>query len=218
VDQAYRHYITRIGKAAGANARPGASSRRTSTDFDGLRQRGLRRLPPRRAVDAGGAAEAGAQPRGPRCSISPVSLELGYLTFCLFPINSVAFLDLSNELIALPFDDLPVIVGQSFTGLHIGGVRNGFFWFLAQFSRAFGRREFFSRRQQDYRCRRFRVLHKREFWGEGDLWEITDEEISRTAIYTKSRASHVIKIGLVETRVSLPRLAARQEAPADLCR
>jgi hypothetical protein len=87
-----------------------------------------------------------------------------------------------------------------------------FFWFLAQFSRAFGRREFFSRRQQDYRCRRFRVLHKREFWGEGDLWEITDEEISRTAIYTKSRASHVIKIGLVETRVSLPRLAARQEA------
>jgi len=85
-------------------------------DFDGLRQRGLRRLPPRRAVDAGGAAEAGSAP-GPRCSISPVSLELGYLTFCLFPINSVAFLDLSNEPIALPFDDLPVIVGQSFPGL-----------------------------------------------------------------------------------------------------
>jgi hypothetical protein len=42
-----------------------------------------------------------------------VSLELGYLTFCFFTSNSVAFLDLSNELIALSFDDLPVIGGQS---------------------------------------------------------------------------------------------------------
>jgi hypothetical protein len=42
-----------------------------------------------------------------------VSLELGYLTFCFFTSSSVAFLDLSNELIALSFDDLPVIGGQS---------------------------------------------------------------------------------------------------------
>jgi actin-like ATPase involved in cell morphogenesis len=49
--------------------------------------------------------------------MSAVPLELGYLTFCFFTSNSVAFLDLSNELIALSFDDLPVIVGQSAPGL-----------------------------------------------------------------------------------------------------
>jgi hypothetical protein len=46
-----------------------------------------------------------------------VSLELGYLTFCFSTSNSVAFLDLSNELIALSFDNLPVIVGQLSPGL-----------------------------------------------------------------------------------------------------
>jgi len=46
-----------------------------------------------------------------------VSLELGYLTFRLFAGNSVAFLDLSNELIALSLDNFPVIVGQSAPGL-----------------------------------------------------------------------------------------------------
>jgi hypothetical protein len=49
--------------------------------------------------------------------MSAVPLELGYLTFCFSTSNSVAFLDLSNELIALSFDDLPVIVGQSSPGL-----------------------------------------------------------------------------------------------------
>jgi hypothetical protein len=48
--------------------------------------------------------------------MSAVPLELGYLRFCFFTSNSVAFLDLSNELIALSFDDLPVIVGQSAPG------------------------------------------------------------------------------------------------------
>jgi hypothetical protein len=42
-----------------------------------------------------------------------VSLKLGYLTFCFLTSNSVAFLDLSNELIALSFDDVPVSVGQA---------------------------------------------------------------------------------------------------------
>jgi hypothetical protein len=46
-----------------------------------------------------------------------VSLELGYLTFCFSTSNSVAFLNLSDELIALSFDDLPVIVGQLSPGL-----------------------------------------------------------------------------------------------------
>jgi hypothetical protein len=54
---------------------------------------------------------------GPRCSISAVSLELGYLTFCLFASDSVAFLDPSYELITLSFDNRPVIVGQSSPGL-----------------------------------------------------------------------------------------------------
>ena len=40
-------------------------------------------------------------------------LELGYLTFRFVASNSVAFLDFSNELITLPFDNLPVIVSQS---------------------------------------------------------------------------------------------------------
>ena len=35
--------------------------------------------------------------------MSAVPLELGYLTFCFFTGNSLAFLDLSNELIALSF-------------------------------------------------------------------------------------------------------------------
>jgi hypothetical protein len=73
------------------------------------------------------------------------------------------------------------------------------FQFLVQFLRELGHRENFSHRHQDYRCRRFRVHHKQEFWGEGDLWEITVEETSRTATSTKRRASQVIKISLATT-------------------
>jgi hypothetical protein len=70
---------------------------------------------------------------------------------------------------------------------------------FSQFSRVLGRRERFSHRQQNYRCRRFRVEHKREFWGDGDLWEITEEEIARTATYTKRHTHRVVKVGLVAT-------------------
>jgi hypothetical protein len=40
-------------------------------------------------------------------------LKLGYLTLRFFASNSIALLNLPNELIALSFNDLPVIVGQS---------------------------------------------------------------------------------------------------------
>jgi hypothetical protein len=40
-------------------------------------------------------------------------LKLGYLTLCFFASNSIALLNLPDELIALSFNDLPVIVGQS---------------------------------------------------------------------------------------------------------
>ena len=40
-------------------------------------------------------------------------LELSDLTFCFLASNSVTLLDLSNELIALALDNLPVIVGQA---------------------------------------------------------------------------------------------------------
>jgi len=40
-------------------------------------------------------------------------LELTHLTFRFLASNSVMLLDLTNELVALTLDDLPVIVGQS---------------------------------------------------------------------------------------------------------
>jgi hypothetical protein len=40
------------------------------------------------------------------------SLEVGHLTFGLFARNSVAFLYSADELIALPFDNSPVVVSQ----------------------------------------------------------------------------------------------------------
>jgi hypothetical protein len=41
------------------------------------------------------------------------SFELGYLTFRFVASNSVALLKFPDELIALPFDHLSIIVGQS---------------------------------------------------------------------------------------------------------
>lgn len=41
------------------------------------------------------------------------SLELGYLTFGFFASNSITFLNLLDELIALSFNDLPIIVDRS---------------------------------------------------------------------------------------------------------
>jgi hypothetical protein len=41
------------------------------------------------------------------------SLELAELTFCFLTSNSITLLDLTNELIALTLEDLPVIVGQA---------------------------------------------------------------------------------------------------------
>jgi len=40
------------------------------------------------------------------------SFEVRYLTLCFFTSNSITFLHLADELIALSFDDLPIIVGQ----------------------------------------------------------------------------------------------------------
>lgn len=40
------------------------------------------------------------------------SLKVGYLTLCFFAGNSITFPDLPDQLIALSFDDLPIIVGQ----------------------------------------------------------------------------------------------------------
>jgi hypothetical protein len=41
------------------------------------------------------------------------SFEVRYLTLCVFTSNSITFLHLPDELIALSLDDLPIIVGQS---------------------------------------------------------------------------------------------------------
>jgi hypothetical protein len=76
------------------------------------------------------------------------------------------------------------------------------FRFFAQFSRVFGRREAFSQHQEIYRRHRFRVRRKREYWGDGDLWELDGEEIARTAIYTKRHISYVKKVGLIATAVA----------------
>ena len=40
------------------------------------------------------------------------SLEIGYLTLCFFASNSIALLNSANKMIALSFDDLPIVVGQ----------------------------------------------------------------------------------------------------------
>jgi hypothetical protein len=40
------------------------------------------------------------------------SLEVSYLTFCIFASNSVALLNFANKLIALSFNHLPIVVGQ----------------------------------------------------------------------------------------------------------
>jgi hypothetical protein len=53
---------------------------------------------------------------GRRWSTFAVPIELGYLTECFFTSYSVALLDLSEKLIGLFLDDLPVIVGQSSPG------------------------------------------------------------------------------------------------------
>jgi hypothetical protein len=40
------------------------------------------------------------------------SLEVSYLTLCFFAGKSIALLNGANQLIALSFDHLPVVVGQ----------------------------------------------------------------------------------------------------------
>jgi hypothetical protein len=73
---------------AGPSMRSRQKQRRTSTTWTAppaIRSRCCRRRRYSRSISAS----------GPRCSISAVSLELGYLTFCLFASNTVAFLDLS---------------------------------------------------------------------------------------------------------------------------
>ena len=41
-----------------------------------------------------------------------VLLEISYLTFCFFPSDSIALLNSTNQLIALSFDHLPVVICQ----------------------------------------------------------------------------------------------------------
>ena len=40
------------------------------------------------------------------------SFEVCYLTICFFASNSITFLHFTDELIALSFNNLPIIVGQ----------------------------------------------------------------------------------------------------------
>ena len=73
---------------------------------------------PRQTISSRAAAKRVIEPRPVRAQNLSVrytfvsSFEVLYLPLCFFATNSIALLHLPDELIALFFDDLPIIVGQ----------------------------------------------------------------------------------------------------------